>query len=248
MDVDRPGKAGRDDHGFETTLWSAVLQAGDSGNAAAQEAWERLYRAYWYPLYAYLRRKGLDSGAAQDAIQDLFCRLMENNQLAAVAPDKGRFRSYLLAAVNHLLHNAWLRNQRQKRGGGVGTLSIDEVEAEQRYHLDMADQRTPERLFERRWALALLEQVLARLKQEYERTNRGALLAELREFLSGEHPEGGYAAVAARLQMTEGAVRVAVHRLRERYRDLLRIQVAETLGNTAEVDAELGHLMAALRE
>ncbi|MBL9128082.1 MAG: sigma-70 family RNA polymerase sigma factor, partial [Verrucomicrobiales bacterium] len=196
MDSESPATAARDDQGFETTLWSAVLQAGDSENAAAVSAWERLYRAYWYPLYAYLRRRGLDASGAQDAIQDLFCRMIENNQLAAVGPEKGRFRSYLLAAVNHLLHNAWRRNRRIKRGGGMATLSIDEVEAEQRYHADMADRRTPERLFERRWALALLEQVLNRLKEEYARTQRGNLLEALGEFLSGEPPEGGYAAVA----------------------------------------------------
>lgn len=246
---DTEGFAGTDgERGFQTTHWSRVVQAADAGTQEAEIALGRLYRTYSYPLYAYIRRQGHDAEVARDTVQDLFHKILEKNQLSTVAPEKGRFRSYLLAAVNHLLANAWQRAQRVKRGGGQAAVPLDEAEAEQRYQADIADNRTPEKLYDRRWALALLDQVLKRLREEYATAGRETIFEALAVFLSGQEPEGGYGEVAKRLRLTEGALRVAVHRMRERYRDLLRAEVAETLETPGQVDEELRHLMAALRE
>lgn len=233
---------------FATTHWSVVLCAGRGEPADATEALGRLYQTYWYPLYAYVRRQGHDPATAQDLVQEVFLALLEKNQLAAVEPRKGRFRSYLLAAVNHLLANEWHKRHRQKRGGGQAPIALDGLAAEERYRLEPADDRAPDLLFERRWALALLDGVFARLRAEWQAAGKGTTFDALRVFLSGDHDAPGFAEVGARLGWSEGAARVAVHRLRQQYRDLLREEIAQTVENQEEVEDEIRHLLAVLRE
>jgi RNA polymerase sigma factor (sigma-70 family) len=232
---------------FATTRWSIVLRAGDNTSPEAEAALARLYQTYRYPLYAYLRRQGRPHEAAQDIVQDLFLRLKQKEQLSSVEREKGRFRSYLLAAVNHLVANEWQKSQRQKRGGGQIPLSLDDLQAEQRYDLEPADIQTPEALFERRWALALLEQVMLRLEEEWRAADKTEAFEIMRAFLSGDQDAPAYAEAGTRLGMSEGAARVAVHRLRQRYRELLRDEIAQTVATTGDVEDELRHLLLALR-
>jgi RNA polymerase sigma-70 factor (ECF subfamily) len=237
----------REPQHFATTHWSVVLRAGRGGSEEAPAALGRLYQSYWYPLYAYVRRQGHDPGAAQDVVQEVFLALLEKNQLAAVDPGKGRFRSYLLAAVNHLLANEWHKRHRQKRGGGQALVALDGLAAEDRYRLEPADGRAPDVLFERRWALALLDGVFLRLRTEWEAAGKGATFDALKVFLSGDGDAPGYAEAGTRLGWSEGAARVAVHRLRQQYRNLLREEIAQTVTNLEEVEDELCHLLAVLR-
>jgi RNA polymerase sigma factor (sigma-70 family) len=232
---------------FATTRWSVVLRAGDGNLPEAQAALARLYQTYRYPLYAYVRRQGRHHEAAQDIVQDLFLRLQQKAQLSSVEPEKGRFRSYLLAAVNHLLANEWHKIRRQKRGGGQVPLSLEDLQAEQRYNLEPATTETPEGLFDRRWALALLEQVMLRLEEEWRAVDKTEAFEAMRGFLSGDQDAPAYAETGVRLGMSEGAARVAVHRLRQRYRDLLRDEIAQTVASTGDVEDELRHLLSALR-
>jgi len=233
---------------FATTHWSVVLRAGqpDTGSAATA-ALGRLYQTYWYPLYAYVRRQGHDAPAAQDIVQEVFLALLEKQQLAAVAPGKGRFRSYLMASVNHLLANEWHKRHRQKRGGGQVPISLDSLAAEERYALEPADDRTPDQLFDRRWAFALLDEVLIRLRAEWESAGKAAVFDKLRAFLSGDSETPGFVVVGEQLGWSEGATRVAVHRLRQQYRNLLREEISQTVESNAEVEEELRHLLVALR-
>ena len=230
--------------GFAQTRWSMVLAAGGEG-AQAGEALERLCATYWYPLYAFVRRQGKSAHDAQDLTQGFFARLLEKKDLAAVDRAKGKFRSFLLAAIQHYLANEWDRAHTQKRGGGVTLLSIDDAEAERRYHEEPAEQITAEQLFDRRWALTLLDQVLKRLGDEMQREGKAAQFDALKFCLTGECG-AAYEEIARRLGTTEGALKVAVHRLRDRYRALLRAEIAETVGSEAEVDEELRQLFSAL--
>jgi RNA polymerase sigma-70 factor (ECF subfamily) len=227
---------------FTTTHWSVVLNARDRDAPAAREALERLCRSYWYPLYAYIRRRGHSEEDARDLVQGFFARLISTEALSSIEPSKGRFRSFLIASCNHFLANEWDRANRLKRGGGAEILSFDTAEGESRYSLEPVDELTAEKLYERRWALTLIESTLRTLENESLSAGRAEAFAVLRSFLSFDE-EISYADAAARLQMTEGAVRVAVHRLRQRYRELLRLKVAETLSAPHEVDAELAHLL-----
>jgi len=234
---------------FATTHWSVVLRAGQGEQVEdTTAALGRLYQTYWYPLYAYVRRQGHDPQTAEDLVQEVFLALLDKNQLASVGPEKGRFRSYLLAAVNHLLANEWHKRHRQKRGGGQALVALDALAAEERYRLEPADDRAPDRLFERRWALALLDAVFARLRAEWQEAGKGPTFESLGVFLSGDSESPGYASVGAELGWSEGATRVAVHRLRQQYRDLLREEIAQTIANPAEAEDELRHLLAVLRE
>lgn len=233
---------------FATTHWSVILQAGGSKSAAAAIALARLYQTYWYPLYAYVRRQGRDHEMAQDLIQELFLSLQEKSQLSSVGPEKGRFRSYLLSSMNHLLANEWHKARRQKRGGGLVPVSLDDLQAEQRYELEPADPRTPETLFERRWALALLDRVMVRLAEEWRAAGKAEAFEVIKGFLSGDQDAPGYAETGAGLGMSEGAARVAVHRLRQRYRELLRDEIGQTVESAGDAEDELRHLLAALRE
>lgn len=232
---------------FATTHWSLVRRAAGPDSQVAQAALGALYETYAYPLYAYLRRRGQSPEESQDLVHQLFLDLLAKDQLAHVSPDKGRFRSYLLSAANHALANEWARRSRQKRGGGELPVSLDALAAEERYRQEPADRQTPEKAFEQRWALALLERVLARLETEWTTAGRADAFRELRGFLTGDHDLPGYAELGRRLGQSEGATRVAVHRLRQRYRDLLRAEIARTVDTAAEVEDELRHLLIALR-
>jgi RNA polymerase sigma factor (sigma-70 family) len=229
---------------FEPTRWSIVVAAAGGKATNAHRALEHLCKAYWYPLYAYVRREGHDAASAEDLTQEFFGRLLEKNWLEAVDREKGKFRSFLLAAMRHFLSNERDRARRLKRGGAHGLVSLDLASAEQRYAAEPADPMTAERIFERRWALTLLEQVLARLRWEFVTAGKEEIFEQLKPALTGEKVP--YTEIATRLGQSEGAVRVAVHRLRMRYRDLVRAEIAETVATEAEVYAEVQHLFAAL--
>lgn len=233
--------------GFGSTHWSVVLAAGGGAESEATAALERLYRTYAAPLYGYVRRQGHAPDAAMVIVQDLFLALVRKNQLASVSRAKGRFRSYLLACVNHLLANDWHQRHRLKRGGGEPTIALDALGEEARLGLEPVEARTPETLYERRWALALMEAAFARLAGEWQAQGKGALFDALRDSLSGDDEFAGHAVTAAALGMTEGAVRVAVHRLRVRFRDLVYAEIARTVSSPAEVEEEWQHLIGVLR-
>lgn len=231
---------------FATTRWSVVLRAGGESSREAETALGQLYETYWYPLYAFIRRQGHSPEAAQDFVQEVFLRFIEHNQLASVAPERGRFRSYLLTAVKHLLASDWQRQNRVKRGGGAPVVALDALAAEERYRIEPSDASTPERLYDRRWALALLDRVFGRLRAEWSEAGKGAMFDGLRSFLSGDDT-AGYAEAGAAIGLSEGAARVTVHRLRQQYRELLRDEIAQTVDGPEKVEEELRHLLAALR-
>jgi RNA polymerase sigma factor (sigma-70 family) len=229
---------------FATTRWSVVLAAGGASGAAG-EALAILCRTYWYPLYAFVRRQGRTAHDAQDLTQSFFARLLAKEDLADVERAKGKFRSFLLASMKHFLANEWDHARAQKRAGGIALISIDDAEAERRYEHEPAEQITAEQLFDRRWALTLLDQVLVRLGEEMAAAGRAAQFEAMKFCLTGEKA-AVYAEIAQRLGMTEGALKVAIHRLRDRYRTLLRAEIAQTVGEDADVDEELRQLFSAL--
>src|SRR5215472_3847803 len=232
---------------FNTTHWSVVLAArGES--ADAQVALEKLCRVYWYPLYAFVRRQGHSPEDAEDLIQGFFARILQRKDLETVQRERGRFRSYLLVSLKHFVLNAQLHAGAEKRGGGQSLISLDEVEAEKKFAQEPVDKSTPEKIFERRWALALLDKVLERLRQEYEATDRLRLFDTLRWFLSNEPAEQSQSQIGAKLDLSTGAVKQAVRRLRKRYRELLHEEVANTVATAADIDDEIRHLVAILRE
>ena len=231
---------------FATTRWTVVLHARDASDTQAREALENLCRAYWYPLYAFVRRQGVSPEDAQDLTQAFFEKLIEKNFLADVQREKGRFRSFLLAALKHFLANEWDKARAQKRGGGVVHVPIDTASAETRYGLEPAHFDSPEKLFERRWAITLLDRVLERLRDEHVEAGKADLFEQLKPCLTAEKASLSYAELGARGGLSEGAVKVAVHRLRQRYRELLRAEIAETVDSPGEVEEELRHLFTAL--
>jgi RNA polymerase sigma factor (sigma-70 family) len=228
---------------FPTTQWTVVLHAGRDELAQAQAALTQLCQAYWYPLYSFVRRRGYSPHDAEDLTQAFFAQLLEKRGLERVDPELGRFRTFLLASLKNFLANDWDRTHARKRGGGQTIVSLNEESAESRYQLEPSHDMTPERHFERQWALILLDQVLDTLRDEYHTEGKGDLFEELKAVIV--HPAGQYADMAARLQRTEGAIKVAVHRLRHRYRELMRARIAETVGE-ADVEDELRHLVAVL--
>lgn len=230
---------------FGHTRWSIVLAARDPARATV--ALEELCRLYWPPLYAYVRRRGHDPHTAEDLTQEFFARLLARNTLAQVAPEKGKFRSFLLAALKHFLANEWDKARARKRGGGLQPVAFDTRVAEDRLRDDPAGPLPPDRLFDRQWALVVLELALDRLAAEHDTPAKQRQFAALRGTLTGDAPEGGYAGVARQLALTEGAVKVAVHRLRKRYRDLLRAEVAQTVADPRQVAEELRALFAAFQ-
>lgn len=236
----------RESPAFATTRWTLVLTAGEGASDEGHEALEQLCRAYWFPLYAYIRRRGHDAHSAQDLTQGFFARLLERKDLARIHREGGRFRSFLLTALNHYLVNEHERATAQKRGGGRTILSLDDDTAEDRYQHEPSHSETPDRLFERQWALTLMEEALRRLAAEQHGTGRGSTYDLLRPFLSREADPGEYATLATRLNVAPGTLAVQVHRLRERYRQLVRAAVADTVESPLEVDAELLHLGASL--
>lgn len=227
---------------FVTTSWSVVLTAARSDTTRAQAALEHLCRTYWYPVYAYMRRRGCSPEDAQDLTQAFFLSLLKSNFLARADRSRGRFRSFLLGAVNHFLANEWAKAGAQKRGGGRKLLSLDLAAAERRFDLEPAHPDTPNKAFDREWAGTLLDTVLTRLETEYRQENKAALFDALKQTLAGASETQPYAAIAAGLRMSEGAVRVAVHRLRGRYRELLHTEIADTVESPDEVKSELRHL------
>lgn len=231
---------------FRTTHWSVVLEAGRAGSPAAQEALERLCRTYWYPLYAYVRRRGHAPEAAKDLTQGFFADLLERRDLAKVGPERGRFRSFMLAALGHYLANQWRSGQRQKRGGGQTVLALDAVPAEERYRLEPVAPDDPERLYDRRWAWTVMDQARQRLAAEHARAGKSDLFGLLEPLLTGSPAAPARAAIAARFGISVGAVDVALHRLRRRYGEIIRELIAETVADPTEVDAEIRHLRAVL--
>ncbi len=230
---------------FATTHWSVVLAAGHTGTPRAQEALDRLCRAYWYPLYAYVRRRGCNPADAEDLTQEFFARLLARNSLALLTREGGRFRSFLLKSLNRFLTDQWRRSRAQKRGAGQ-VFSLDASNAESRYCLEPADERTPETLFARAWALALLGLVYRRLRDEYAQAGKAALFEELKFCLTGQRSAIAYEPLAARLNLPENTLKTLVRRLRQRYRELLREEVAQTVATSSEVEDELRSLFRAL--
>ena len=230
---------------FTTTHWSVVVAAGRRDSPDATAALENLCRTYWYPLYAYVRRRGYEAPDAEDLTQELFARLLEKDFPAGITPDGGRFRSYLLTALNHFLVNEWKSRQAGKRGGGKRLLSWDELGAEDRYRLEPSEQMTPEKLFERRWASALLDQVRQRLQTEYAAQGKTQLYERLRPCLTGAEHLLPYAELAVLLGLSESGVKMAVQRLRRRYGEMLRLEIAQTVSGPEEIEDELRHLIIA---
>ena len=231
---------------FVTTHWSVVLTAGRRDTARARDALARLCQTYWHPLYAYVRRVGHSPHDAQDLTQEFFARLLEKNFLAGADESRGRFRSFLLASLKHFLANEWHKAQAQKRGGGQIPLSIDFDAAETAVHFEPADTTTADKIYERRWALTLLDCVLRRLREEFVRDGKEKLFEQLKPTLTEASRSVPYAEIARRLDTTEGAVKVAVHRLRQRYREVLRAEIADTVARPGAVEDELRNLFAAL--
>jgi RNA polymerase sigma factor (sigma-70 family) len=231
---------------FATTRWSLVLAAGQRGSPQSSDALATLCVNYWYPLYAYVRRLGHDADEAQDFTQAYFARLLEKNDLAAADPGRGRFRAFLLTSLKHFLANEWDRARAEKRGGGRSVLSIDFGTAEERYRAEPSHDLTPEKIFERRWALVLLENVLARLHDESAQAGKADSFDRLKGFLTGEQAAVTYGKLAVELNTSEGAVKVAIHRLRRRYRELLRAEIEETVADSDEIDQEIRDLFSAL--
>ena len=231
---------------FLTTHWSVVLGAGQRDLAGATAALERLCRTYWYPIYAFVRRRGSDPHEAEDLTQAFFALLLEKDTLKKVDRQKGKFRTFLLAALTNFLNNEWDKRQTLKRGGQRQIISLDEAAAEGLYLRELTDSLTPEKLFERRWASTVVEQVLARLKQEYVEGGKAGLFAKLEPALTGETPPGAFGQWAGELSMSEGAVKVALHRLRRRFGEVLRSEIAHTVSSPEEIDDEIRHLFAAI--
>ncbi len=231
---------------FRTTRWSLIVRATGAEERQSTEALEQLCRVYWYPLYAYVRRRGHTPEDAQDLTQGFFESLLRRQDLAHVTPERGRFRTFLLAALGHYLANEWRRGQRQKRGGGQTVVSFDALPAEERYRVEPAAPEDPERLFDRRWAWTVMDQALERLRDDYTRTDRVDLFDLLKPALALEGGGSSREDLAARLGISVGAVDVALCRLRRRYGEFIRAVIADTVSDPEAVDAEIRHLRAVL--
>lgn len=231
---------------FVTTHWSVVLAAGRSDTTHSRDALARLCQTYWYPLYAYVRRRGYNGHDAQDLTQEFFARILEKQSLSAADPDRGRFRSFILSALNNFLGQEWEKSRAQKRGGRAEVFSLDLAHAEERYDLEPATFETPDKDFDKKWALALLESVMAQLEQEYKQENKSDLFIALKQTLAGPRESQPYADLAKQLSTTEANIKVAVHRLRKRYRELLQAEIANTVSSSEDIKEEMRHLFAAL--
>lgn len=237
-----PGARGR----FATTQWSLVLAAGERGSAGAEEALAHLCSLYWYPVFAFVRRQGHPTDEAQDLTQGFFTRLIEKGDLAGADRSRGRFRSFLLTACQHFLSNERDRTRALKRGGGLLPVSIDVAAAEGRYARALAHSETPERLYEREWCLTLLAGVLDDLREEYGAAGKERVFDRLKDFLTADEDAGTHADAARDLGMTAAAVKVAVHRLRRRYREGLRRRVADTVETAQDIEEEIRYLLKTL--
>jgi RNA polymerase sigma-70 factor (ECF subfamily) len=230
---------------FAPTHWTVILQAKGE-TARAQVALEQLCQTYWPPVYAFIRRQGHNPHDAEDLTQEFFTRLLHKDYLDGVDRAKGKFRSFLLAAVKNFLANEWHKANAIKRGGGQKVISIDARAAESSCCIDLPHELTADKVFERRWATMLLEVTLARLREEYVVAGKGETFEALKATLTGERGSIGYAEIASNLKTTEGNIKVAVHRLRGRYRDLLREEISNTVTAASDVDEELRNLFAVL--
>jgi len=232
--------------GFHTTHWTMVLAARDQDGTVAREALADLCSTYWYPTYAFIRRQGSSPHDAEDLTQEFFFRFLERHSLAKVHPAAGKFRSFLLACLKHFLSNQRERAQAQRRGGGRPIASLDCVDAETRYSLEPADCRTPDAIFQRRWAFAVLEWTLKDLRREYCAAEKLPLFDDLQAFLPGGQGDVSRAQLAVRHGMTAGALDVAIHRLRQRFGALLRQRVTQTVSSENEVEEEIRHLICVI--
>jgi len=230
---------------FTTTQWSVVVNCGSDDAASSVAALEKLCCTYWYPLYAYVRRLGHPVEEAKDLTQEFFARLIQKHWVAEADRNKGRFRTFLLTALNHFLANEWRRAQAAKRGGGRAVVSLDAT-AEARYLQEAAPEVTPERVYERRWALNLFDQALRRLRHEYEVAGKARHFDSLKRFLSVQASDGEYDRIASELDMSTGAVAAAVHRLRQHYRTLVRAEVAQTVESREDLEDEMRWLLDAV--
>ena len=231
-------------HSFATTQWTVVLTAAQPDAPEAAAALERLCCAYWYPLYVFVRRQGNSPEEAQDLTQDFFYRLLEKNYLAKANRERGKFRTFLLCSLKNFLISEWRTEGRLKRGGGLGFLAIDASVAESLYAAEPAHEPNPDAAYEQRWAVTLLERVLAALRQEYADADKAGLFDELKGFIWGEKSTASYAEIAGHVDLTEGTVKVTVHRLRQAFRERLRAEVAGTVSRPEDIDDELRHLIS----
>jgi RNA polymerase sigma factor (sigma-70 family) len=232
---------------FATTHWSIVLAAGKDDSPEAGEALQKLCTTYWYPLYAYIRKTGRSREQAEDLTQDFFAHLLSKNYFAAANRDRGHFRSFLLTSLKNFITNDYIRATRLKRGGVGGILSLHAEIAENRFMEEPADQETPETLYERRWAMALLEASLQRLEADYAENGRSALFALLKSYVWGDRNGASYMEIAAQLDLTEESVKKAVQRMRLNFRSILRKEIAQTVSTVGEVEDELRYLVDLLR-
>jgi RNA polymerase sigma-70 factor (ECF subfamily) len=232
--------------GFETTQWSVVLAAGADSSPQAASALERLCQIYRYPLYAFIRRQGRNPHDAEDLTQAFFAHFLQGKCFRFATPERGRFRSFLLTSLKNFLTNEWERGRARKRGGGSTLVSLDDPGAEERYLFEPATDLSPDKLFDRRWAIAVMDQALHILKGEHAESGKQQHFELLAPFLSGDAGDGEYERVAAKLGSNANNVAVSVHRLRQRYREVIRERVAETVTTVVELDEEMQHLLAAL--
>lgn len=232
--------------GFATTRWSLVLAAGREPTTGSRAAFSELCELYWPPVYAFARRQGYQVHEAEDLTQAFFTRLLEKHVVQAADPQRGRFRSFLLASFKNFVANERDREHAQKRGSGQVIVGLDFESAEARYSAEPIDTLTPDAVFERQWALGVLDRVLANLRDECRKAGKADLFEQVRDLLGGDRTPGGYSAIASSLGTTEGAVKVNVHRLRRRYGDLLRAEIEATVADASEIDDEITYLMSAV--
>lgn len=245
MDTDLKGGINRSSE-FPTTLWGLISKIGHTNVDEAAPALERLCQIYWYPLYVYIRRSGRDAHESEDLAQSFFVHLFENNALQQVDKERGKFRAFLMAALKNFLANDWDRRNAKKRGNPRQIISWEEAQIEERYRLEPVDSFSSERIFERRWALTLVERVFERLQQEYAEAGKQALYDLLQGQLTAQVEPGFYKEAAGTLGMSEGAVKTALHRMRRRFGELLRSEVAYTVSSPEEVEEEIRHLLAVI--
>jgi RNA polymerase sigma-70 factor (ECF subfamily) len=231
---------------FATTHWGTVFAARDATDSLAHDALSRLCESYWYPLYAFLRRRGHSANDAEDLTQSFLAYLLGKDFLARVQPEHGKFRSFLLTSLTNFVADQRDRAHRHKRGGGQPAISLDAASAEQRYRLEPIEESDPERLYERRWALTILEAALRRLETEATSAGRQELFSKLKPGLVGEQTLNGYAEIGKSLGLSEGAIKVAVHRLRRRFRELFREEISHSLSEPSEIDEEIRFLFRVL--
>lgn len=233
---------------FPTTQWSVVLEASARDPRQASAALEKLCGRYWFPVYAHIRQQGQDPHTAEDLTQGFFQFILERNTFDRAVPERGRFRSFLLASLTNYLRNEHDRRRTLKRGGGCKLVSLDELRAEELYRLEPTDHQPPEKRFERRWAIILVRRTIEQLRSEFEQRGQAALFSALQPALTGETDNGAHDRLAQQLGMTPGAVKVSLHRARRRFGELLRHEVAHTVSRPDEVEVEMRHLLAAIAD